>query len=529
MKIYQLKISIDDSKPLIWRRFQTPAENFLMDLTDELQIIMGWSNSHLHQFIHNKKFYGEDFDDDLNGPNYEVYDDVRLNDLLIKIGDTMRYEYDFGDSWMHTIVLEDIIEGSEDFDTICIEGENACPPEDIGGIHQYYEVLKIIKKPKHPDYNDYIDWMPTSFNPKLFNREKINERLKKLWDIPGQYDDVTESRMLHELFIQDQMINDDAEWERGIIHDIESSSDYDEVTLEDISALKLLKKIMDDFLAKTGDSKEMGKIFMDQIYIDPSKRKGEKLQSLNSKEFGDVLTGKPNLNLLYKLQVLEDDEYLSMPLVGMMHTYLSYIKKKKIIKLDRYGLPIQLIEELNKVLLSRPFYPGKAMFKTYQDIPEFALMVYIADELGWTRMKNAKIELLPTALVLLEQPRILFNAIWNAYLYNVNWSYAEDQPEPYPDLNNQGIFVILYYLMLEGTNPQLPKYYLDQLLHDAPIIKVTLLNSLNAKTPRSWYTIYENRVFKGFLSSFGLVSITQKCPSCSRYYTATDLFRKLIK
>ena len=54
---YVLHISIMFSDPLIWRRIQVPGECTLAGLHDVIQRVMGWSDSHVHQFLVGKISY----------------------------------------------------------------------------------------------------------------------------------------------------------------------------------------------------------------------------------------------------------------------------------------------------------------------------------------------------------------------------------------------------------------------------------------------------------------------------------------
>jgi hypothetical protein len=88
------------------------------------------------------------------------------------------YEYDFGDSWEHKILLEKILP----FDTktalpVCIKGKRACPPEDCGGIWGYEELLEAISNPKHPDHENMLEWLGGEFDPEEFDLEEINGNL----------------------------------------------------------------------------------------------------------------------------------------------------------------------------------------------------------------------------------------------------------------------------------------------------------------------------------------------------------------
>jgi len=176
--IYQIKISLIGAKPPIWRTFLVPSDLRLDAFHDVIQIVMGWTDSHLHQFIANNVFYG--IPDDEFGMEIENEAKFKLFHLLKKEKDTIKYEYDFGDSWEHKILLEKIFP----FDTktalpVCIKGKRACPPEDCGGIWGYEDLLETISNPKHPDHEDMLDWLGGEFDPEEFDLEEINRDLAK--------------------------------------------------------------------------------------------------------------------------------------------------------------------------------------------------------------------------------------------------------------------------------------------------------------------------------------------------------------
>lgn len=181
-KTYQIKITLQGSKPSIWRRVVIPSDLSLPDFHKVIQTTMGWTNSHLHQFVKNRTYYSpkmedeslwdEEDDDDLDYSKYKV------SDLLRKTKDKVKYEYDFGDDWVHVIVLEKIIDESMDInDVTCLAGENSCPPEDCGGLWGYYNMLEILKDTDHEEYEEYIDWLSDEFNPTYFDIEEVNDML----------------------------------------------------------------------------------------------------------------------------------------------------------------------------------------------------------------------------------------------------------------------------------------------------------------------------------------------------------------
>ena len=179
-KTYQIQISLRGSKPRIWRRILVKSDLLLSDFHNIIQTSMGWTNSHLHQFIKDRIFYScrmsdDDFYEDMDNVDYSK---MRIADLLNKEKDKINYEYDFGDGWEHDIVLEKIYSNGDHKNTpVCLTGKNNCPPEDCGGIWGYYNMLEILKQPEHEEYEEYIEWLGEDFGPKYFNKEKINEKL----------------------------------------------------------------------------------------------------------------------------------------------------------------------------------------------------------------------------------------------------------------------------------------------------------------------------------------------------------------
>jgi Plasmid pRiA4b ORF-3-like protein len=176
--IYQIKISLIGAKPPIWRTILVPSDLRLDAFHDVIQIVMGWRNCHLHQFIQNNVFYG--IPDDEFGMEIEDEAKFKLFHLLKKEKDTIKYEYDFGDSWEHKILLEKILpDDGKTVLPVCIKGKRACPPEDCGGIWGYEELLETISNPKHPDHEDMLEWLGGEFDPEEFDLEEINGNLAK--------------------------------------------------------------------------------------------------------------------------------------------------------------------------------------------------------------------------------------------------------------------------------------------------------------------------------------------------------------
>lgn len=175
--IYQIKVTLKDSKPTIWRRFLVGNNVTLHELHNILQTVMGWTNSHLHHFIIKGEYYSEPFDEDFE---VETKDESRykLDQFVGGEGFKFRYEYDFGDSWMHGLIVEKILPFEKGGHyPVCIKGKRACPPEDVGGMWGYEDFLEAIANPNHPERKEMLEWIGADFDPEYFNLDEINNRL----------------------------------------------------------------------------------------------------------------------------------------------------------------------------------------------------------------------------------------------------------------------------------------------------------------------------------------------------------------
>jgi len=169
-----LKIVLDGSEPLIWRTILVKSDIKLSQLHFIIQIVMGWTNSHLHHFRIKNLWYV--MPDDMQNYDGDAVDErkAKLCDVA-KRGQRFLYEYDFGDSWMHIIKVEAVLEPETGVKyPVCAGGAMACPPEDVGGIGGYYEFLEAIKDPKHENHEDMVEWWGEDFDPDEFDLRETN-------------------------------------------------------------------------------------------------------------------------------------------------------------------------------------------------------------------------------------------------------------------------------------------------------------------------------------------------------------------
>lgn len=182
-KTLTLRISLEDSDPEIWRRFQVAATSTLADFHETIQVVMGWTNSHMHDFTIAQKTYGRVVPDILEMDGQEDIDEsqVLVGDVLKRKRQKFVYTYDFGDDWRHNLVVEEIGEQAPEQNyPVCLDGERACPPDDCGGVWGYYEMLKAIRDPNHEEHETYLEWLGGSFDPNRFSLKDRNEILAHL-------------------------------------------------------------------------------------------------------------------------------------------------------------------------------------------------------------------------------------------------------------------------------------------------------------------------------------------------------------
>jgi hypothetical protein len=178
--VYQLKVTLRHVRPPVWRRLRVPGAVALGKLHDALQIALGWTDSHLHQFRVGDACYGildphEDFGTDTIDERK-----VRLEQVA-KVRAKLVYEYDFGDGWEHDILVE-AVEPATDRDVlpVCLDGRRACPPEDCGGPHGYANLLESLADPRHPDHDEMKGWIGPDFAAEHFDLDHVNKELRTL-------------------------------------------------------------------------------------------------------------------------------------------------------------------------------------------------------------------------------------------------------------------------------------------------------------------------------------------------------------
>lgn len=186
--VYQLKVTFMNGEPPmppIWRRVQVRNDITLNRLHHILQVVMGWENYHLHQFIVDGISYRVADPDFPFEPGDKHERGVKLVTIAACEKARFIYEYDFGDGWEHEIVVEKTLAEQEGVDyPICLGGEGACPPEDVGGIGGYIDFLEAVSDPEYEDHEEMLQWAGLregeQFDVRAFDLDAINQKLRQL-------------------------------------------------------------------------------------------------------------------------------------------------------------------------------------------------------------------------------------------------------------------------------------------------------------------------------------------------------------
>jgi hypothetical protein len=176
--VYQVKVTLHGARPPIWRRLRLPASTTLAQLHQVIQVAFGWEDAHLHAFEAGGHRYSR--------PDFELWDGAadegkaRLQEVASRPGARLRYTYDFGDSWQHDLLVEDILAPDGVSHAVCLTGRRAGPPEDCGGVWGYGDLCDILADPSHPDHAERVEWLGRPHDPAAFDKDAINAALTRI-------------------------------------------------------------------------------------------------------------------------------------------------------------------------------------------------------------------------------------------------------------------------------------------------------------------------------------------------------------
>jgi Plasmid pRiA4b ORF-3-like protein len=174
---YQVKITLEHISPPVWRRVLVKSETTLETLHRIIQTVMLWDGGHLHEFEINRLRYGS-WDEDFGTDSDYDEAETRLFEVLGQVNAKGQYEYDFGDSWRHEILIEKVLEFDDTVAyPLCVDGRRAGPPDDCGGPWGYSETLEALSNPEHPEHEERLEWFGEGFEPEVFDLEAVNQGL----------------------------------------------------------------------------------------------------------------------------------------------------------------------------------------------------------------------------------------------------------------------------------------------------------------------------------------------------------------
>ncbi|MFF1830552.1 plasmid pRiA4b ORF-3 family protein [Paenarthrobacter sp. NPDC058040] len=202
----ELRISISETEPSIWRQLVIPQTATLAELHEAIQVAFGWKNAHLYDFrgpgTDGKQRAIGTLDDD-SPEGAESAADVAVLELFDPASpgtSPFEYEYDFGDSWTHEIEVVGPAEVDDNV-ILCTGGAMRGPVEDSGGVHGYANVVRVVGDTKHPEHREAVEWLEwvtgmkaKEFDPVAFDLESVNGELNRLarriWAEPPSLDDM---------------------------------------------------------------------------------------------------------------------------------------------------------------------------------------------------------------------------------------------------------------------------------------------------------------------------------------------------
>jgi hypothetical protein len=180
--IARLKIILDDVKPAVLRRIEVPFDIRLDRLHLTIQAAMGWTNSHFYEIRVADVGWSTPYPEQDWAGDFLDARKARLNKVIEDVGTkTMRYLYDFGDGWEHTIKIERLLDPvPRMIYPRLIEATGRCPPEDCGGPFGYADFLDAIGNPKHERHSELTEWIGGDFDPNVIDTDQLAAEVEAL-------------------------------------------------------------------------------------------------------------------------------------------------------------------------------------------------------------------------------------------------------------------------------------------------------------------------------------------------------------
>jgi len=203
--VYQLRITLKNIRPPIWRQVLVPMDFRLDQLHTLIQLVMGWDDDHLHEFElvtkppipagddsrlfqkilralqQERRFMPAEGMNELFDDEVEDESKVSIGELCPRVNDKLAYVYDFGDHWIHEVKVQKILSAKPgEHYPLCLKGKRACPPEDCGGIWGYEHLLEVLSDPDHEEHEELLDWVGGDYDPEEFDLEAAAKNLRQI-------------------------------------------------------------------------------------------------------------------------------------------------------------------------------------------------------------------------------------------------------------------------------------------------------------------------------------------------------------
>jgi len=178
--IATLRVSLDRITPEIWRTFTVPTSIEMVRLHDVIQAVMGWTDSHLHEFVIGGRTYG-DLSVFVDNPDIIDESSMTFDKMGLGVGEPFQYIYDMGDFWQHRLEIMDIKPLTDDIQPfVIIDGACTCPPEDVGSTGGFEEFCVAMKDRSHSEHKEYRTWYGGPFDRLIYDRAAAQQRLDEL-------------------------------------------------------------------------------------------------------------------------------------------------------------------------------------------------------------------------------------------------------------------------------------------------------------------------------------------------------------
>lgn len=174
--VARVRIELEGTDPLVWRELDLPLSTTLAALHDIIQVVMGWWDYHLYEFVIGDRIYGVPYPDD------EIYERKVYQAKALRLGAVLErgvreflYVYDFGDNWQHRITVGEVRQGDAGVEyPRFIAGARRAPPEDVGSISGFEEFLEAMADPGHEEHERMLEWYGKQFDPEDIDERRLH-------------------------------------------------------------------------------------------------------------------------------------------------------------------------------------------------------------------------------------------------------------------------------------------------------------------------------------------------------------------